>query len=141
MKLTASVVVPIADEHDARVTARALEPYDVGDVTVVNVVEKGGGVPDKTPVEQSETVATEAFEAFRDVYPSAGTETVYRRDVVQGIFDVADAVDATAIAFRPRGGSRLVQFLAGDRALRLVTAADRPVVSLAGPGAAEDRNG
>ena len=129
-ELLANVVVPVASPEDASATALALEPYSPGDVTVLYVVEKGEGVPDKTPVEQSEGAAAESFAAFHDVLPQAETEAIYRRDVVDAILDVATTKDASAIVFRPRGGSRLVQFLAGDRALGLVTDADRPVVAL-----------
>lgn len=128
--LTESIVVPVADEEDARTTASALEPYDVGDVTVLHVVEKGGGALDKTPVEQSERIATEAFAVFRQTFPDADTEVVYREDVVAGILDAADDADASAVVFRPRGGGRILQFLAGDRSLRLITESDRPVVAL-----------
>lgn len=132
--LTDTVVVPVADEADARATAAAMSAYDVGHVTVVHVVEKGEGVPDKTPVEQSEAVAADAFAAFKETFPDAATETVYRRDVVAGIDAVADAIDASAIVFCPRGGSRLAKFLSGDRSLRLISEADRPVVSLPAGG-------
>jgi hypothetical protein len=53
---------------------------------------------------------------------------------VEGVVDAANAVEASAIAFQPREGSRLRQFLSGDRTLRLVTEADRPVISLPGGG-------
>jgi nucleotide-binding universal stress UspA family protein len=131
-QLTRHVVVPVADPEDARTTAEALEPYDFECVTVLHVVEKGEGVPDKTPVEQSEGVAAEAFGAFREVFPDAETETTYRRDVVEGILEVADKTNASAIVFSPRGGARVVQFLAGDRSLRLVSEAARPVVAVPG---------
>jgi hypothetical protein len=135
--LLARVVVPVASEDDARATARALRPYETGDVTVLYVVEKGGGTPDKTPVEQSEGIAREAFDAFHESYPDAAEKTVYDDSIVDGIVGAAQDLDATAIAFRPRGGSRAVQFLSGDRTLRLVTESDRPVVSLPEGGGGE----
>lgn len=131
------VLVPVANEEDAAATARALEPYDPGRVTAVHVVEKGEGVPDKTPVEQSEAIAAESFAAVRRVFPEAADHTAYGRAVAAAIVAAADEVDASAIAFRPRGGSRLVQFLSGDVALDLVTGADRPVVALPEPAAEE----
>ncbi|WP_416838685.1 universal stress protein [Haloferax sp. DFSO52] len=127
---TESIVVPVADQADARKTATALETYDVGDVTVLHVVEKGEGVPDKTPIVQSEEIAAESFEAFHESFPEAETQIVYRRDVVAGITEVAQELDASAIVFRPRGGGRILQFLSGDRSLRLITAARRPVIAL-----------
>lgn len=127
---TDSIVVPVANQADAQATAAALEPYDVGAITILYVVEKGEGVPDKTPVEQSERVATESFTAFRETFPETQTETIYRRDVVTGIIEVARDIDASAIVFRPRGGSRLKQLLAGDRSLGLLTEAKRPVIAL-----------
>jgi nucleotide-binding universal stress UspA family protein len=128
--LLGHVLVPVANEEDALATARALEPYDPERVTALHVVEKGGGVPDKTPVEQSEELAAESYAAVRTVFPDAEEHTAYARDVVGAIHDAADEVDASAIAYRSRGGNRLLQFLSGDRSAKLVTNATVPVVAL-----------
>ena len=129
-QITQHVLVPIADQEDARTTAQTIEPYEFERITVLHVVEKGEGVPDKTPVEQSKQIAAEAFAAFRETFPDAEKEITYRRDVVKGIVEVADEIDATAIVFRPRGRARILQWLAGDRSLRLLMEADRPVISV-----------
>lgn len=128
--LTQHLLVPVANEEDARETARILGAYEYDEVTVVHVIEKAGGVPDKLPVEQAEQRAAESLAAFREFIPQVNEETAFRRDVVEAIMDVAADVNASAIAFRPRGGNRLVQFLSGDTALKLVTNADRPVIAL-----------
>lgn len=128
--LVEHLLVPIANDEDARATARALEAYDFDRVTAVHVIEKGGGAPDKMPLEQAEQRAEESFEAFREVLPEASTELTYHQNVVTAILDTAEDVDASAIVFRPRGGSRIVQFLSGDTARKLVTEAERPVIAL-----------
>ena len=129
-ELLAHVLLPVAHEDDARKTAMALEPYQPDHVTALHVVEKGEGVPDKTPVEQSEELAEESYIAVRRVFPDADDYTAYARDVVGAIFEAADEVDASAIAYRSRGGNRIMQFLSGDLSLKLVTNADRPVIAL-----------
>ena len=128
--LLAHALLPVANEDDALATAKALEPYDPERVTALHVVEKGEGVPDKTPVEQSEELAAESYAAVRSVFPDADEHTAYGRDVVEEIFAAVDAVDATAIVYRARGGNRLMRFLSGDLSSELVTDAPVPVVAL-----------
>ena len=128
--LLAHVLLPVAHEDDARRTAMALEPYGPDRVTALHVVEKGGGTPDKTPVEQSEELAEKSYAAVQDVFPDADEHTAYARNVVEAIFEAAEEVDASAIEYRSRGGNRIMQFLSGDLSLKLVTSADRPVIAL-----------
>jgi nucleotide-binding universal stress UspA family protein len=135
--ILAHVVVPVATEDDALATAKALEPYAPSRVTALHVVEKGGGVPDKSSVEQSEELAAESYAAVRSVFPDADDHTAYGRDVADEIFAAAEEIGASAIAYRSRGGNRLLQFLSGDLSLRLVTEADRPVIALPRDGGGE----
>lgn len=128
--LLSRVLIPVANEKDARNTAKQLAVYEPEGVTVLHVVEKGNGAPDKTPVEYSEGVAQEAFDAVREVFPDAEKATAYNRDIVKAIFETAEEVDASAIAYRSRGGSRIMHFLSGDMSIKLVTKADRPVIAL-----------
>lgn len=129
-ELLGHVLLPVAHEDDALKTAMALEPYGPEKVTALHVVEKGEGVPDKTPVEQSEELAEESYAAVRRVFPDADEHTAYARDVAGAIFEAAETVGASAIAYRARGGNRLMQFLSGDLSIKLVTNADRPVIAL-----------
>lgn len=123
-------LVPVATKEDADKTARALGQYSPEDITVLYVVEKGEGVPDKTPVEQSEQIAAESFAVFRTVFPQADVHITYARDVVGAIFAVADEIGASAIVYRSRGGHRIKHLLSGDLSLKLVTQNDRPVIAL-----------
>ena len=128
--LLAHVLLPVASEDDARRTARTLSAYETGRITAFYVVEKGDGVPDKTPVDQSESVASAAFEAVRAVFPDAETETAYAHHVVDTILETATEVGASAIVYRSRGGNRLLHFLSGDKTLKLATRSPVPVVAL-----------
>jgi len=137
LDLLGHVLLPVANENDAAATAAALEPYDPKRVTALHVVEKGGGVPDKSPVEQSEELAAESYAAVREVFPDAGEHTAYARDITEAILEAAGEVGASAIVYRSRGGSRIMQFLSGDLSVKLVTRADVPVVALPREGSAE----
>ena len=129
-ELLAHVLLPVAHEDDATTTATALKPYSPERVTALHVVEKGEGVIDKTPVEQSEEVAETSYKAIRAIFPDADQHTAYARDIVDAILDAADDVEASAIAYQTRGGNRLKHFLSGDLSLKLITNADRPVIVL-----------
>lgn len=132
------LVVPVAEEEDARTTARGLRRYLDGDrpskLVAIYVVEKAGGAPDKASVEQRQEIAGETFAAFREALGDLGeeveAEVLYGTDIAETIFEAADEHSATAIAFTPRGGGRLIRLLTGDVALSLVTETDRPVVVL-----------
>ncbi|MCU4741522.1 universal stress protein [Halobacteria archaeon AArc-m2/3/4] len=131
-----TVVVPAADPNDGERTARALAPRLApgGRAVVVYVVEKAGGAPDKTSVEQSEEYAADVFEAARGPLEvsdgTVETEILYGTDIVETIFDAAGELNADGVVFVPRESNRLAELLTGDVALKLVKEASVPVVSL-----------
>lgn len=135
--LLAHVLLPVAHEEDALATASALKPYQPDHVTALHVVEKGGGAPDKTPIQQSEELAAESYAAVRTIFPQADDHTAYSRDIVGAIFEAAEEVGASAIAYRSRPGNRITKFLAGNLSMKLVTQADRPVIALPRKDSAE----
>ncbi|GCF13162.1 hypothetical protein Harman_10970 [Haloarcula mannanilytica] len=125
-----TVLLPVASEDDARSSARALAEQDYGTVTVVHIIEKADGAPDKASVEQREQAAEEMFEAARAELGDIETDVVYGADVAEAIFDAATDRDASAIVVTPRGGNRFIRLITGDVALRLVTETEHPVVVL-----------
>lgn len=124
------VLVPVADVADARRTAAALAPFDPSHVTVLYVVEKASGAIDPVPGGYLEEEGEDAVGAFREVFPDADERITWGEDPIGAIYDVASEVDATAVAYRSRGGSRLVRLLSGDGSLELVEDPPLPIVSL-----------
>jgi nucleotide-binding universal stress UspA family protein len=129
-ELLGHVLVPVAHDEDARLTASALEQYDPDQVTALHVVEDASSESDETLEGEPVSVSEEAFAALHEVFPDAATQTAYSTNVVEAIFENATELDATAIAYRSRGGGRLLHFLSGDLSLKLVTGAPVPVVAL-----------
>lgn len=131
------VLVPVATDDDARVTARALVSAlgdQVGTVVGVHAIEKGGGAPDKAPLEARQTDARELLDFLREALEAEGvdveTEILYGTDVVDAIIEAAAEREATAIAFCPRPAGRLSLLLAGDTARALLERSPVPVLSL-----------
>jgi nucleotide-binding universal stress UspA family protein len=134
--LLAYPLVPVASEADAEATLQALLPrLDAGATIVVcHVIEKAGGAVDKASVEQREDRARKIFDHVeahcRTADVSVETRIDYGTDVAETVFAAAADIDASAVVFTPREGSRWLQFLTGDTTHDLVTENDRPVVVL-----------
>jgi len=128
------VLVPVASDTDAESTAEALADHlETDRVTVVHVVEKAGGAPDKAGVEQREEAAAEAFERFEETYgESVETDIVYDTNIADGLLAAAAEVGADALAFTPRGGGWFERLLSGSVTRELLDETDRPVVVLPG---------
>lgn len=132
-----SVLVPVASPADAEATMRAATPYLTevsGDVTVLHVIKKAGGAPDKASVEQREARAREMFDAAHEVVSDTAveveTEIRYGTDIAETIIEAAHDLGGSSIVFTPRGGSRWMRLLTGDVALSLVSESDLPVITL-----------
>lgn len=141
--LLGRVLVPVANEDVAEQTAVMAREYLDADseVQVLHVVQDEQAFAEESEAEW-EAFAEDAFERFRAVYGD-DVETAVRHgtDIAETIFAVADDVEATAILFVPRGGSRWRQLMSGDVARTLVSEADQPVVALPRPDEAETDNG
>ncbi|ELZ86849.1 universal stress protein [Haloferax volcanii] len=136
-------LLPIANADDAELTCAAAFPRIAaagGRASVVHVIEKAGGAPDKASVEQREEVADELFDVARRAADDAGidlhTDLRFATDVGDAILEAAAEADATAIVFTPRGGRSWWDLFSGAVRDQLVRHSDRPVVVL--PAGADD---
>ncbi|MCU4716500.1 universal stress protein [Halapricum hydrolyticum] len=128
-------IVPVADPDDAAATTEAVASHvdDVGGTVIaVHVIEKAGGALDKASVEQREQAARDLFAVVRDGLSDTGitleTEILYGTDVAQTLIDAAHDLDASAIVFTPRGGSRWQKLLSGDVTHHLLNNSDVPIL-------------
>lgn len=135
--LLARPIVPVAYPDDAVATYERLRPYLLQTESVplvVHVIEKAGGAPDKASVEQRKEHAESAFEAFRNRAETDGieveTKLLYGTDIADAIHDAAAEIDASAIVFCSRGGSRWVDLVSGNVRSKLIDTHDRPVIVL-----------
>lgn len=124
------VLVPVDQEEDARKTSQQLDRYDPEFVTAVHVMKTGTGRPDITPAEAKKERGEAAVDAVKEVFPGVDTRVAAAKDVPECIFEIADDVGATAIVYRPLADNRLIRALLDDISLKLITRADRPVVTL-----------
>jgi nucleotide-binding universal stress UspA family protein len=130
------VVVPVANCDDAAATATSLRSYLATDSTViaVHVIQKAGGAPDKSSVEQREQRAAEIFSIITEAFDDSGvvieTDLRYGTDIASSIVGTAHDRGASAIVFTPRGGSRWRKLLTGDVTHNLVLSSDVPILVL-----------
>lgn len=131
------VLVPVANREDARSTAAALKPYldsTVDEILAVHVIEKAGGAPDKASVEQRELDAEQIFQAMveclADPVLAVDTKILYGTSIAEAIIGGAHDVDATAIVFTPRGGSKWLKLLTEDVTTGLISESDIPILVL-----------
>ncbi|WP_410766822.1 universal stress protein [Haloferax sp. DFSO60] len=138
-------LLPLANEADATATCRAAFPRIVaqeGQATVVHVIEKAGGAPDKAGVEQREELANDVFDIVGRIADEfdldVDTELRFATDVSEAIMGVADEIDATAIVFSPREGRGWWDLFSGETRKHLVRNDEWPVVILPGADASTD---
>ncbi|WP_255171010.1 universal stress protein [Natrononativus amylolyticus] len=135
------ILVPVANETDAKTTCEAIERSFSTDTSLhtVHVIEKGGGAPDKAPLEARQEQAQAIFDFVTGSLESAGfevtTEIRYGTDVIDEILAAAEETAADAIAFVPREGSRLTRFLTGNKTKSLIDSDRVPVIVLPNPDA------
>lgn len=139
MTLFQRVVVPVANEEDARATGRSLATHlePGGQVTVVHVVPDMPGTPDPAPTAALLEEAENLFDAFEEGLGGAGgevhREALHEPHVAEAILETVEGFDATAVAFTPRGGSRWVRLLAGDVTTPLIEGSRVPIVIFPDP--------
>lgn len=126
------VIVPVADPEDAERTTTALAPRldRTSTVIIVHVIENDDGQATTPREEYANEILDRACAPLEGSDATVETETLYGDDVVATIFDAAETRDASAIAFTPREGGRITEWLTGNMARRLIREGSVPVIAL-----------
>ena len=127
------IVVPVADSDDAEKTVSELKYFDPTHVTAVFVAEETDGYPNKTPHSVSEDIAEDTKEMFEREFPEVDFRLVQATDIVEGIIETADEIDATSIVYRPRQRSFISRILSSSQSEKLITHSSYPVIALPEP--------
>jgi nucleotide-binding universal stress UspA family protein len=126
------ILVPLADPDDAGRTARALRPHvDADSELVLTHVAEGSG-PETEIARGRNYFAEETYETFINVLDREQIRlewvTLQGREVAEAVIDGTAAVDATLIAFTPRGLDGWARIISGDPGGRLMRDANVPVM-------------
>jgi len=137
------IVVPIANEADAKMTSNALRPHlgeDTEAVTVLYVIEQTDGYMDAISPEALKQASQSWFQILKEelnVGEAFETELRAGTDIVDEIVASAIEHDATAVVFKPRDPAGLFGRLVSQNVSeKLARECPCPVVSL--PESAED---
>jgi nucleotide-binding universal stress UspA family protein len=139
------VLLPVANEDDAKRTCTAVRPYlgDDAETVALYVVEKRKGTPEVTSTEQLEehgqTALVAVEEAFADSGVDVETELRYGTDLIRTIFETVGDHAVDCIAFVPRPKRRLISLLSGDFGWKLINRGEYPILVLPYPGGDEER--
>lgn len=118
------VLVLVANEDDARRTARALGGYEPTPITALHDI-KEGSVPDQPPVEDSKTLTVESVDVVRVKSPTTDEQPAYSHDNVAANTERAEESETSAIDHRSRGGGQLTHSPFGGFSLNSVVQPDR----------------
>ncbi|NGM69404.1 universal stress protein [Natronolimnobius sp. AArcel1] len=134
------VIVPVANEDDARATCGAICSHFDDDATtlyVVHIIEKGSGAPDKAPLEARQEQAQQIFAIAEDTFEETEYDLVtdlrYATNITDEIIAAVEERDATAITFIPRPSGTFTRLLTGNKTKKLVSTNSVPVIVLPRP--------
>ncbi|NGM70569.1 universal stress protein [Natronolimnobius sp. AArcel1] len=130
------ILVPVANEDDAYTTCHGIKNHLDGctELHAIHIIKKGGGAPDKAPIDLRREQAEALFEILEtelaDTACELSTELRYGTNVLTEIIAAAEENDATAIAFTPRSSGRITKVLTGNKTQKLVSKNHVPVIVL-----------
>ncbi|MCL7419048.1 MAG: universal stress protein, partial [Halalkalicoccus sp.] len=134
------VLLPVANEADAKRTCTAVRPHltdDSAEVVALYVIEKREGGPAAASIEQLEEHGKKTLgvveEVFTDSTVTVETELRSGTDLIETIFQAAKDNDVDCITFVPRPKGRVVAFLSGDTGWKIVNQTEYPILVLPRP--------
>lgn len=133
------VLLPVANEDDAKRTCTAVRPHlnENAEIVALYVVERRDGGPAAASLEQLEEHGRNTLaiveEAFVESPVSVEMKLREGVDLIATIFAAAKESDVDCIAFVPRPKGRLIALLSGDPGWKLINQTQHPILVLPRP--------